>query len=75
MKRLVLSVLCLGILSSTSFAKDVKTCDVLRNYDFGTMKIDCGNGHTTLTAMYKKGWRFIGSAISGSGGGQVILEK
>ena len=75
MKRLVLGIIGLSIISTSLLATQVKTCTVLRNYDFGSMKIDCGDGDTTLKAMYKKGWKFVGSSGSGSGGTQVILEK
>ena len=75
MKRLILGFFSIGILTTSLFATQVKTCTVLRNYDFGSMKIDCGAGKTTLSEMYKIGWKFVGSSPSGSGGTQVILEK
>ena len=75
MKRLILGIIGLGIVTTSLLATQVKTCTVLRNYDFGSMKIDCGDGHTTLKEMYKQGWKFVGSSLSGSGGTQVILEK
>jgi len=75
MKKLVLSLVAIGLFTTSAFAKKVSVCNVLRNYSTGIMKIDCGNGHTTLKKMYKKGWRFVGSALSGSGGAQLILEK
>jgi hypothetical protein len=75
MKRLVLSFLSISTLVTGLYATQVQTCTVLRNYDFGSMKIDCGSGHTTLSEMYSKGWKFVGSSASGAGGTQVILEK
>ena len=75
MKKLILGIVAIGLLSSVVSAKQVTACTVLRSYDYGIYPINCGSGKTTLQAMYKKGWRFIGSAMSGSGGGVVILEK
>jgi len=75
MKKLVLGLVAIGLFSSIVSAKQISTCTVLRNYDYGVYPINCGNGKTTLKAMYKKGWRLVGSAISGSGGEVIFLEK
>ena len=75
MKKLILGIAVLGLLTSVASAKQVSICTVLRSYDYGIYPINCGNGKTTLKAMYKKGWRLIGSAMSGSGGEVVFLEK
>jgi hypothetical protein len=75
MKKLVLGIVAIGLLSSIVNAKQVSTCTVLRGYDYGVYPINCGSGKTTLKAMYKKGWRFVGSAMSGSGGEVIFLEK
>lgn len=78
MKRLMFCVVAIGLLSSNMYSRQVKVCDVLRNYDTSKLVIACGgdiNKKTTLKKMYKKGWRFVGSSMSGSGGAVIILEK
>ena len=70
----IMSLLLVGILQ----AKEVKVCNVLRDYTFSELKLACDGdpkNATTLKEMYKKGWHFVGSSLSGSGGGVVILER
>jgi hypothetical protein len=46
--------------------------------DFSTLKLACdGNWDkiTTLKALYSKGWRYVGTALTLSGGQVVIVEK
>ena len=78
MEKLIFGLLIIGLLSSSIYAKQVKVCNVLRSYGVSTLPIACEGDwdkKTTLTKMYKKGWRFIGSSTSDSGGTVVILEK
>jgi len=78
MKKLALGLLIIGLVSNSIYAKQIKVCNVLRSYDVSTLPIACeGNfdKKTTLKKMYKKGWKFIGTSASGSGGTVVILEK
>ncbi len=78
MKKLIFGLLTIGLLSSSIYAKQVKVCNVLKSYDASTLPIACEGDwdeKTTLKKMYKKGWKFIGTSMSGSGGTVVILEK
>jgi len=78
MKRLVLGLVFLGILSSSVYAKQVKVCTVTKSYTPSELVLACdGNWDSkiTLKKMYKKGWRMVGSSMSGSGGAVIILEK
>ena len=78
MKKLILGLLTVGLLSSSIYAKQVKVCSVLRNYKPSTLSIACEGDwkkKTTLKKMYEKGWKYVGSSTSGSGGTVVILEK
>ncbi len=71
-------VLISGILSNNLFAREVKVCSILRNYNPSKLVLACNGSFkdkTTLKEMYKKGWHFVGTSLSGSGGGVVILEK
>ena len=71
-------ILISGILFSNLFAKEVKVCSVLRNYHPSKLVLACNGSFedkTTLKEMYKKGWYFVGTSLSGSGGEVVILEK
>ena len=56
---------------------NVKVCSVARNINPSAMELACEgnfNQRTTITEMYAKGWRFVGSIVTGNGA-QVILEK
>jgi len=74
----VLGFIVLSILFSNLFAREVKVCNVLRNYDVSKLVLACNGNYddkTTLKEMYKKGWHFVGTSLSGSGGRVVILER
>jgi len=78
MKKLIFGLLTIGLLASSIYAKQVKVCNVTKSYGVSTLPMACeGNwdNKTTLKEMYKKGWKFIGTSMSGSGGTVVILEK
>ena len=74
----ILGFIVISVLFSNLFAREVKVCTVLRNYDVSTLVLACNGSFkdkTTLKEMYKKGWHFVGTSLSGSGGEVVILEK
>jgi len=75
MKRLVLSIIALGLLSSSVYAKKVTTC---MSYLVGaSSEMTCSgdyNGKATMVQLYKKGWRFIGN-ISGTSKFVLVFEK
>ena len=78
MKKLILGLTVLGLLTSSGYAKEVKVCNITRNYDVSTLKLACdGNWDkiTALKALYSKGWRYVGTALGPSGGQVVIVEK
>ncbi len=78
MKRLILGLITLGLLSSSTFAKEVKVCNVTKNFTPSVLEMACEgdlDNTTTLKEMYKMGWKFVGTSLSGSGGQVVILEK
>ena len=76
MKRLVLSLMFLGLLSSSLYATDTKkvaSCIVKRFKDANSMMKCTGdfNGESTLLKMYKDGWVLISSSM----GALFIFEK
>lgn len=75
MKKLILGLTVLGLLTSTVYAKQVTTC---MSYLVGaSSEMDCSGdykGKTTMTQLYKKGWRFIGN-ISGTSKFVLVFEK
>lgn len=78
MKKVLFAILAFGLLTTSVFAKKVKVCNVVRNYDISTLKLACeGNwdDQTTLKALYTKGWKYVGTAVGPAGGQVVILEK
>ena len=81
MNKVIFGLTILGLLASSSYAnhtKNVKVCNILRNYSPSTLKIACDGSwdkSTTLKALYNKGWRYVGTALGPSGGQVVILEK
>jgi len=75
MKRLILGLVFLGLLSSSAFAKKVSVCT---SYLISaTAELKCGgdfNGKSTIIDMYKKGWT-IASDIGGSRSFIIVFEK
>lgn len=78
MRKIFIGAVLTGILFSSLGAREVKVCNIARDYTPGRLVIVCSSDwkdKTTLKEMYKKGWHFVGSSLSGSGGGVVILER
>ena len=76
MKRLFLVMLSISLFSTIIFAKQVTVCTAIKTWSSSSLTISCNGGkQTTLKQMYRKGWRFIGTSPSSSGGTVIILEK
>ena len=75
MKKLVLGLAMLGLLTSSVHAKKVTTC---MSYLVGaTSEMTCSgdySGKTTMQKLYKKGWKFLGN-ISGTSKFVLVFEK
>lgn len=75
MKRMVLGLVALGMLSSSVYAKQVTTC---MSYLVGaTTEMECSggfNGTTTMVDLYKQGWVYRGD-ISGTSKFVLVFEK
>ena len=75
MKKLILGIIAVGLLSSSLYAKKVTTC---MSYLVGaSSEMTCSgdfNGKTTMVKLYKKGWHYIGN-ISGTSKFVLVFEK
>ena len=75
MKKLVLGIIAVGLLSSSLYAKKVTTC---MSYLVGaSSEMTCSgdyHGKTTMVKLYKKGWHYIGN-ISGTSKFVLVFEK
>jgi len=75
MKRLVLSLMFLGLLSSSLYASNQKVAScVVKRYKDANSVMQCTgdfNGESTLLKMYKDGWVLISSSM----GALFIFEK
>lgn len=75
MKRFVLGLVFLGLLSSSAYAKKVTTC--MSYLVGGTSEMTCSgdyNGKSTMVDLYKKGWSYLGN-ISGTSKFVLVFEK
>ena len=75
MKKLILGMTLLGIMTSSAYAKQVTTC---MSYLVGaTSEMSCSGdytGKTTMVKLYKKGWKYVGD-ISGPSKFVLVFEK
>ncbi|MGM0520016.1 MAG: hypothetical protein ACQERD_10280 [Campylobacterota bacterium] len=75
MKRLILGIVFLGLLSSSAFAKKVSVCTAY--LISATAELECSgdfSGKSTMVDMYKKCWT-IASDVGGSRKFIIIFEK
>jgi len=75
MKKLVLGIVTVGLLSNSLYAKQVTTC---MSYLVGaSSEMTCSgdyNGKATMVELYQKGWHYIGN-ISGTSKFVLVFEK
>jgi len=75
MKRLFLSFIFLGLLTTSAYAKKVSVCTAY--VISATAELKCGGdfkGKSTIVDMYKKGWS-IASDIGGSRSFIIVFQK
>ncbi len=82
MKRLIVSLLVLGLFSNiyAATAQPVKKVITCTSYMIGAnAELDCGGDYygdkTSMVKLYKEGWRFVGDIGGVSNKFMLVFEK